>query len=350
MADDIRSKHPNLGEQTSRQKARSIAKYLRANNLTGLKDLRQYHDLQNSFLGISLHDAEHPSLPLVSTAIYCCVAKRLGLEAYACGFPFHVYTIVSSPRGFDLDGNGMPLESSDLKMIMYMDPFQSDQETPVANLQAQLRTLGFPDASHTHTLARATTSEIVLRTGRNILASVQDAHRAAVARHGHGGNDHVTLMSSFPDMEGAFYAALWASLLLGIPADGDGATVATVPRRNFLPRIVEHFETHFPGDVSLIDEYIVPLFREFGEYTQLRETVRVSRAGDSMPKSIKSRNKETIYRVRYKVGQVFQHKRYNYVAVITGWDVECAANEHWMTQMRVHELPQGKHQSFYHVL
>ena len=233
---------------------------------------------------------------------------------------------------------------------MYMDPFRSDREILVTDLQAQLRSLGMAKEIHSDALAPASASEIVLRCGRNILNSVQEAHRNAVARNGHGSNSHVTLVSSFPDMESAFYSALWASLLLGLPPDGDGPVVSTFEPRNFLQPIVQHFETHFPGDVSLIDDYIVPLFRDFGEYAQLRETVRVIRAGDSIPKLVHERTGETSDHVKYLVGQVFKHKRYNYMAVIIGWDAECAAPEHWMSQMRVHELPQGRHQSFYHVL
>ncbi|MCJ1414554.1 hypothetical protein MMC32_000881 [Xylographa parallela] len=349
IADAIRAEYTDINYQSPRQKAISIAIYLRANNLTGIKDLHQYQDLQNNFLGIALHEEDHPSLPLISTAIYCSLAKRLNLEAHACGFPLHVYTIVISTPGLDLDGNRLPPDS-DEPQSMYMDPFRSDREILVTDLQAQLRSLGMPKDIHSHALAPASTSEIVLRSGRNILNSVQEAHRSAVARNGHGSNSHITLVSSFPDMESAFYGALWATLLLGIPPDGDGPAVSTIEPRNLLQPIVQHFETHFPGDVSLIDDYIVPLFRDFGEYAQLRETVRVIRAGDSIPKLVHERTEETSDQVKYLVGQVFKHKRYNYMAVIIGWDAECAAPEHWISQMRVHELPLGRHQSFYHVL
>ena len=314
-----------------------------------MKDLYQYQDLQNNFLGIALHEEDHPSLPLISTAIFCCLAKRLGLEANACAFPLHVYTIVNSVQGFDLDGNRLP-PHSDERQFIYMDPFRSDIETPVTDLQAQLRSLGIPQVDYPHALAPASTSEIVLRSGRNILESVKQAHRSAVARNGHASHYQTALMSSFPDMESAFYGALWATVLLGLPPDGDGPIVATVGRRNYLNRLVEHFEMHFPGDVSLVDNFIVPLLRDFGEYAPVRETVRVMCAGDSIPKPVKERSEETSEHVKYKIGQVFQHKRYHYVAVITGWDAECAADDHWMSQMRVHELPQGRHQSFYHVL
>ena len=342
----IRNDCPKLPEQSTRQKAISIAAYLKSHNLTGLKDLRNYHNLENNFIGIALYESEHPSLPLISVAIYCCVAKRLGLDASPCGFPFHVCAIVKPPRGVDLDGSPLPADSS-ISKSMYTDPFRSDQETPRTDLQAQLRQIGTAQGDDSHFLDAASVSEIVLRTGRNILSSVQTSYRNAVTPN----SDELTIPASFiPDTESAFYAALWASLLLDISPAGDGPFVAMAQRRNYLPHIVEQFEKHFPEDVSLIERYILPLFQHFEEYPTLRDTVRVMRAGDSMPKQVKTRTKEISQHVKYRVGQVFQHKRYHYIAVITGWDVECSASEQWIARMRVNELPNGREQSFYHVL
>ena len=74
------------------------------------------------------------------------------------------------------------------------------------------------------------------------------------------------------------------------------------------------------------------------------------RASIDSAKPCKPRKPGLADRVRYKVGQVFHHKRYHYHAVIIGWDVDCAAPEQWIDQMRVHSLPNGRYQSFYHVL
>lgn len=68
-----------------------------------------------------------------------------------------------------------------------------------------------------------------------------------------------------------------------------------------------------------------------------------------MPKPIISRSERTT-KVAFKVGQMFQHKRYGYEGVITGWDVVCDANEDWIQNMRVDALPNGRNQAFYHVL
>ena len=347
LAEHIRLEHPGVEEQSSRNKAYTIAAYLRRHNLTGIRDDPNYLDLQNSFIGIALQDEEHPSLPLISVAIYCCVAKRLGLDAQPCGFPFHVIAIVKPPEQETLDGRAR--DSASPPDSMYMDPFRSASEVPIMDLLVQLAAMG-SGASNTTYLSASPTAEMVLRTSRNIMSSVRSAHGIARTANIHGGHTHPTTVSTFPELDSAFYAALWASLLLGSPDGGSGPVTASLERRQFLPYIVRHFETHFPNDVFLLEQHIVPLFQNLDEYRQLQETVRVMRAGDTMQKQIKRRTTEVSNHVRYKVGQVFRHKRYEYMAVITGWDVECGAGEPWMAQMQVHKLAQGRYQSFYHVL
>ena len=46
--------------------------------------------------------------------------------------------------------------------------------------------------------------------------------------------------------------------------------------------------------------------------------------------------------VQFKVGDVVRHRRYHYRGVIYGWDPECKAEEEWMQQMRIDQLP-GMH-------
>lgn len=348
LAQRVRDAYPDIEQETPRQKAILTATYLRLHGFTGVKDSSKYHELQNNFLGVALFEDDHPSLPLISVAIYCCIARRLGLDAHPCGFPFHVLAVIKPSRDCDLDGSRVIEEATPAPM--YMDPYRTQQETPVADLISQLQSMGVSPLSHTTYLEASSVGDIVLRSGRNIINSVQYAYSNAMTGQRHESADHLTLMFTFPDMESSFYSALWALLLLGMPPAGDRLPLQAGTRRQYLPYIIQHLESHFPMDVALIEEHIEPLFENSGERGQLRDTVRVMRAGDLMAKQLKPRSKEVTEQVRYRVGQVFKHKRYSYLAVITGWDVECAAGEHWMAQMRVHELPRGKHQSFYHVL
>lgn len=215
-----------------------------------------------------------------------------------------------------------------------MDPFRSSQEVYVKDLRAQLQSLGISPANFPELLGASSTAEIIRRCAKNIITSLQAIPRDHSAGH------------SYPDVDGAFYAAVWAVLLLP-----EGGTItAGAQRANCLSHITELIEKYFLTDTWLIEKYIPPLIEDRIQHEQSRNTIRVIRTTDHMPKTVKDRTSDSVRNVQYKVGQIFHHKRYHYKAVITGWDVECAATDDWMAHMRVHELPGGKHQGFYHVL
>lgn len=309
-----------------------LAEFLRQHNLTGISGESHYHDLQNNFIGIALQDGPHPSLPLVSVAIYCCVAQRLGIDAQPCGFPFHVLAIIKSSQGRTLDGRHT--ESGTSLETMYMDPFRSNQEINVKDLRAQLQNLGIPQPDFEPLLGASSTAEIVRRSAKNIITSLQAIRR-----------DYST-GRSFPDVDGAFYAAVWAVLLF----PEDSALTAGAQRASCLSHITELIEKYFLTDTWLIETYILPLIEDRIQHEQLQNTIRVIRTTDHMPKNVKGRGEDSLRNVQFKIGQMFRHKRYHYKAVITGWDVECAATDSWMAHMGVHDLPRGKYQGFYHVL
>jgi F-box protein 21 len=239
--------------------------------------------------------------------------------------------------------NGKRLEDGDQADPMYMDPFRSAEETPVTELQNQLNFLGALTLSQSTFLRESLVPEIVLRCGKNILNSVlQTPHFR-----------HTSL-----DIVNAKYAALWSSMLFAEYASPDATPlglamprrqVGHLPLRRHLPSLMEHFATDFPFDVYLIEQYLIPLFQGLPEYEHLRESVRVMRAGDEIPKQVRRRSAEH-KNVKFKVGQVFRHRRYEYRAIVTGWDTECGAGEQWMQRMGVDRLRAGRHQSFYHVL
>lgn len=319
---------PEVTRLTPRHKAVAIASALRANNLTGINRDREYHCLEHNFLGVALNDSEHNSLPLISAVIYCSVARRLGLDAHPCGFPFHVHVIVNPPAGFDIDGN--ELEAADQGAPIYMDPFRSNAETPVSVLRDHLNILGASDTDRTALLGASSTSQVALRCAKNILNSVQYVYQFH------------DLHSVPVDIASARYAALWSSMLLS------GAS-RTGELRLYLPWLMELFATDFPWDIHLIEQYLVPLFLGMAESLNILESLRVMRAADGVPRQVRRRS-DTHKDIRYRVGQVFQHRRYDYTAVITGWDAECDAGEEWMSRMGVDRLPDGRHQSFYHAL
>ncbi len=54
--------------------------------------------------------------------------------------------------------------------------------------------------------------------------------------------------------------------------------------------------------------------------------------------------------MEFYIGEVVVHKRYAYRGVIYGHDKVCEAEETWIQQMSVDDLPKGRRQPFYNVI
>ena len=103
VVNSIREERPIVDGESPRKKAILISGYLRDHGLTGITSNDEYHHIRHNFIGLALLDKNHSSLPLISVAIYCCVARHFGLDAHPCGFPFHVYAMVYPPQGLVID-------------------------------------------------------------------------------------------------------------------------------------------------------------------------------------------------------------------------------------------------------
>lgn len=348
VAQRVLNRHPDFSSLNSRQKASTLASELREQGFRGVPHA-SYRALRNSFIGIVLNSSDHESLPLISVAIYCSVARRLGLDARPCGFLFHVYTLIYAPKDYTLDGTYKPTSSDD-RDFMYLDPFRSSDEVYQHDLQRVLREMGVPTSEHDSFLTSSRTEEMVLRTARNIMNSVQLIRQSQAGVAGVH-NINPSWINAFPDIDNAFYATIWALLILGPNETGQAALTAPVTRqRQYLPYLLEHFQIHYPWDITLVENYVVPMFQGYNpEETKLRHIIFAAHAQDRMPKTAKRRSNGTSD-VKFKVGQVFRHKRYHYEGVITGWDTNCAQDESWIQHMAVDRLAHGRDQAFYHVL
>ncbi|KAF2738024.1 F-box domain-containing protein [Polyplosphaeria fusca] len=345
IAHRVLQRHPSFQELTTRQQAFALAAFLREQGFQGVND-SVYRALRNSFIGLALHSPTHESLPLISVAIYCAVARRLGLDARPCGFVFHVYCLVYAPKDYTLDGVFKPT-NADSRDLMYIDPFRSSEEVDQGDLQRVLREMGVPQSERHQYLSDTNTREMALRTARNIMTSVQSI------RQSHAGVFGVQTgwLNAYPDMDNAFYSTIWAMLILGPREDEDSTGLSNVStrRRQYLPYLLEHFQTHYPWDVTLLEEHVIPLFANQPEGGRLLQFVHEMHSRDAKRKERHERSEDTV-KVAFKVGELFQHKRYHYEGVITGWDTACDAGEDWIQHMGVDSLSGGRDQSFYHVL
>lgn len=321
MAHAVQTGIPEFNEKTPREKALAVLAYIRANNWTGVTRYESYHDLQNNFIGIALRDPNHPSLPLISVAIYCCVAIRLGVNAHPCGFPFHVIAIVIPPPKLDLAGRA--IDDSTQAKPMYLDPFRSDDELLAEDLQDQLLAMAIAPSNYATLLGPASTVEIVQRAAQNIINSVH---------HDERNNNHK------PELDDAFYAALWAFVLL---PEAD----ATLQYSQCLNHFVEYLEKEFFMDIGMVEANILPRLLVHGHYELILGTLRVIRAGDSMGRE--RRTRDSSKEVKYHVGQVFIHRRYKYLGIIVGWDLE---GEDWNSRGDFAEMARGRYHRFYRVL
>ena len=335
IANVIRSADSEFDSLSTREKSLEIARYLRSENLVGNPNEDDYHALRNNFISMALFDDVHTSLPLQSVAIYCSVARRLGVDAKPSNYPAHVHAVIEAPSDRTLDGKYKTAAQDTEPEIMHMDPWRSAEEVPREHLTLRLSQMGATPAQYNTHLGASQTLEIALRTGRNIMYSVQemrDRQRGTTQR------------TMYPDIEAAWYSMLWSMLILGDPS-----SAATLHRRRqCLPYLVEHFQAHFPEDLALVEKHIVPMFGGEGEHRVLMHLITENRTADQNAKAPCPRGEAT--KVEFKIGQHFQHRRYGYEGIIIGWDSTCSADPRWIHQMRVDDLPRGREQPFYNVM
>jgi len=321
----IRQDHPDVDELSPHDKATLVARYLKAKGWTGIHGDRDYHNIEHNFLGVALYSKEHNSLPLITVVIYCYVVRELGLRAAPCSFPMHVHALVRPPKGLDL--NGDPLDDGAEDPAMYMDPYRSDEEVPLSSFKGQLRIVShqFTDTEVAGFLLESNARDITLRCARNIVNSQQS----------------IEIPFNDVDKFDAVYGCSWAAVL--VPR-----IIGLRPPEDLIV-LMQAFFDNYTFDVGLIQKYILPLCENIQGYNQYMKECRVIRRRDELSKWGRDRSGKNAV-VKYKVGQIFRHKRYNYTGAITGWDSECSSGETWIRHMRVDRLPNGRQQPFYHIL
>ncbi|GAB7352092.1 hypothetical protein MBLNU459_g2592t1 [Dothideomycetes sp. NU459] len=328
IVDDIRKFNPNIDELDYQSKAVVIVKHLRSRHLVGASE-QDFHLLRNNFMCLALTGDATTSLPLQSVSVFCCVAQRFGIRAWPCNFPFVIHAVVESPDYPPLRETRATFELN--PGVVWMDPFHNDNIVSQQTMRSQLGSMAVTSEDVVYAyLSPAYTRDMVLRTGRNIMRSVNEAreHREDL------GEQEV-------DADAAFYSFLWSILMFGPNNTRD--------RQNYVPYLLEHFKQHFPEDIGLIERYLLPMYNGHPALHQLIGMIEDHRIADRNARPITSRD-ENCTAVKYRVGQYFRHLRYHYVGIIVGWDSSCRAGEQWISQMGVTDLPRGREQSFYHIL
>ncbi|KAK3320066.1 hypothetical protein B0T19DRAFT_433759 [Cercophora scortea] len=321
LTEEFQHEHPTLDDMTTRQKALSLVRWLRARNLTGMDNPdRGYRNLRNCLIGHALSEEPHSSLPIISSAIFCCIAERLGMTSQCAAFPSHVHASVFAPPGLTLDGAEEETPNAELE-IMYLDPFGSDNEVTLVDLRSRLVEFGWTQG--TDVFQQASPVPIIVgRTAQNIKAAhsraqfLEDYDPIAI--------ELKQLRAGHPDLnlEAANYGAMWAELLMRQP---------TSPHWDInLDSFLNRFALSWAEDAWIVERYLVPLYDQFiasqqiprprAGWENVREILGMLRNLDNRHPTVNRRYTEDIRRrVHFRIGQVFRHKRYEYVGIINGW-------------------------------
>ncbi|KAK4228183.1 hypothetical protein QBC38DRAFT_475915 [Podospora fimiseda] len=321
-ADWFKRENSEFDSLTTRQKTICLVRWLRRNKLVGLElpDLT-YRNLKNCFIGHALSDESHPAIPLISSAIFVCVAERLGMVSTCVTFPSHVHAAVFAPPDEDGDGNLLPHNAKASLGRVYVDPYGSDNEVTVAELRSKLSEIGW--TRHTETLINPAPVPIVVqRTARNI----KTTWNTATALRDHARSAEICrLRTGLPpgfDLDAAYYTSLWADLL---------ARQADTPHWDVtLDDLLARISRESPEDIWLVKRYISPMYDRFihawparaerSPWRNPHKVVEMIENIDARQPEVSRRYTEiTRTNVRYKIGDVFRHKRYRYIGIINGW-------------------------------
>ncbi|KAG6064335.1 hypothetical protein E4U32_000301 [Claviceps aff. humidiphila group G2b] len=294
---------------TTRQKALALNRWMRANRLTGMQNpQRNYRNLRNCYIGQALRHKDHESTPLISSAIFCSLASRVGINAQCCAFPSHVHAIVLARTGWTLDdvlfeGRGQPEP-------MYLDPYGTDDEVPASNLQSLLAQSQTGSEAF---LAPVPPISMVRRTARNIKATF--ARILELQDNAHPELSQLLRGSAAMNVDASLYSALWASVML-TPCN-------TYEWHDRLANLLHRSAVGWPEDAWLVGRYLYPMYissypNQRSQICDPREHWELLRQQDNIIPPVFRRGQES-QAIPFKIGQVFRHRRYGWIGVITGW-------------------------------
>jgi F-box protein 21 len=339
--DDIAHTIQNLDSQWHTKdhiaKAVVISNYLREHSLIGCSS-ETFNQMRHRFLcHVLTNPTEKSSIPLQSVAIFCCVAQRLGVNAWPCNFPRKIHAVIESPYGPSIKDTRA--SQTIPEGVVWMSPFDSDEiltEQTMRDMLDRMPEYDTPESQYS-CLTRAYTRALVLRTGINIIGSMQ-FHQPS------------------PGWEtpNIAFCALWSIISMS-QVDATRNRDLSLRHQHWLNQIVNWFEGYVQDgawldDSLLFEKYVLPMIQGVEAKSRLSQLLSQIRAADTDEKPSTPRDDEHTLKVTYKVGQVFRHVRYGYVGAIIGWDPSCQAGEFWIQSMRVEDLPRGREQSFYHIM
>ncbi len=147
------------------------------------------------------------------------------------------------------------------------------------------------------------------------------------------------------DLDKALYSALWADFMLGRSEFASRART----RREHLDSLIDSLAEWYLMDAPLISHYISPQVLDLMDPArELEPRIRQLRRLDAIPREVRARTSRQTP-IKFRVGQVFHHKRYSFLGVIVGWEVALKAPA-GNADGNVVTQSAGQQLCFYHVL
>lgn len=265
LAEQFLKEVPNFSSLEVEEKANSLIHWMWSQGFVGTPPDR-YRALKNAYIGMTIRSVRS-ALPLTLVAIFCAIARRVGLHARACAYPGHVYAIV-------MDSPFSPDSSlDDRTKYRYYDLFDS-KDNPAVSRESLISLLPPDEPSLiTRYLSPSSTAELVTRMSQNIIVTLQ-LSEAELLQNNHG-YPHVCEHS-------ALYAALTAMVILG----------ATRVTRHVVEHMMRRVPADFPMDVRFLEEEMVPRVGEEKQKKMLENVCAALRAEDAEMKPVCRRDTE----------------------------------------------------------
>ncbi|CCU83137.1 F-box domain-containing protein [Blumeria hordei DH14] len=318
LAEKLRLQCPGIQKLPTSTKAKALNSFFKKLSLTEQISSSPYLDLKNYYIGTGLNKPGHPLSSLTCVIIYCALGKKIGLDARVCNIPGSSYAMIF-PNPDESLGPPYSDEEELENNIIYLDPNRFMEEISITTLRQTLSGLGLPPKKDSEYLTQLGVSSVIQHMSRCILASVS-LHRTRDGKNLIRRFLPATQAEFHSDMKNAYYSALWANIMfinhLKHQAD-------KLKQRRLIRILLDEYISKYPMDGSLIEKHILPLHdnSQDPEFSRIKTTLNFVRTSDKTPKRTKL-CRSNFKNVKYKVGQVFSHKRYRYIAVITGWDSE----------------------------
>ncbi|KAL3159165.1 hypothetical protein ABBQ32_011153 [Trebouxia sp. C0010 RCD-2024] len=270
-------------------------------------DNENYYDPSNSLLPFVL--AQKKGIPISLAIVHAAVGRRAGLPIEFVGMPMHFMNKLCShnsqdERFIDVFAGGRILDRELVKVMMRQNdiPFSDARLQAVGFAEVYTRMCGNLVNIYSH--SRNASRQRIMLDMLLAIAPGNVEYRIRRAQVAVNRDDYDTAIDDYQHIAAA--------------AESEVA----VPGILFPPSAV--VQARLQAVVAMKEAWL----------QQCHEQTRRPSSGT----------------VRFKVGDVIRHKRYHYRGVIYGWDPECKAEEEWMQQMRIDQLPGGRHQPYYHVL